>query len=202
MFRSRGKKSFRKRDEDQPEEEIQLFSNVQKKRAMIAVPKIPTPTLKYNSDTMEQLKSEQNLKFNIPSEEQIKFAKELREEKRNVLATEIEPSFVSLDVEMVDKLESRLVREEHDSSEENFEDYNSKALAFGAQAVVDAKAKAIKEKEDLFNQNSSDEEVEEDEQFHRWELEKLRTGQRLALAIPVQQDLPRLEPKVFASNCF
>ena len=190
MFRSRSsKKAFRKKDErEQQSDEIQIFATVQKKRA--PVNKIEKPSVQssiYNPEILAELKREQLVKYNIPSDEQIQIAKDLREGKRNTSKT-VEAEFVPLDesvVSTVGKKESRQFIEDLQSEEDDFEDYNGKELAFGSQAVLDAKAKAIKDKEALFNQSDS-EEGDDNEQYMRWEMEKLQNGQRILTSVARQ----------------
>ena len=201
MFRSRAsKKAFRKKDEQELQsDEIQIFATVQKKRA--PVNKTGKPSVQsssYNPEILAGLKREQVVKYNIPNDEQIQIAKDLREGKRNTSKT-VEAEFVALDenvVSTVGKKESRQFIEDLQSEEDDFEDYNGKELAFGSQAVLDAKAKAIKDKEVLFNQSESE---EDDEQCMRWEMEKLQNGQRILTAV-AQQLSPTKRTRIPSSN--
>jgi hypothetical protein len=180
---------------------VQVESSFQEKKLHNKVDfrTIVSDSRNYDSKTLEELKKEQVYTRKapkvsehevlgrdplIPDQEAIERAKKERHKKRLLEGKQVE-EFIPLTVTKSAETESRLIRDDQ-VDEEDFDDYKGNSIAFGEDAVKLAKEKDRLEKIDLLT--IRDDDMPDDEEVKKWELQRIHDGQRSNLEIALQQE--------------
>jgi hypothetical protein len=120
----------------------------------------------------------------IPDQEAIERAKKERHKKR-LLEGKPEEEFIPLTVATTTETESRLIRDDQ-VDEEDFDDYKGQSIAFGENAVKLARERERLEKIELLTVRDDD--VPDDEEVQKWELQRIHDGQRSNLEVALQRE--------------